>query len=70
MKARMTAGLLQKAERGALALPLPTGLVRNGRGQVLKIPHQEAQARLSLVFETFLPCRSASKVVDEFNRHQ
>jgi hypothetical protein len=44
--------------------------VRNGRGQVIKIPNQEAQARLSLVFETFLQCRSASKVVDEFNHHQ
>lgn len=69
MKARMTAGLLQKAERGELAMILPTGLVRNGRGEVIKIPNQEAQARLSLVFETFLQCRSASKVVQEFNRH-
>jgi hypothetical protein len=43
--------------------------VRNGRGQVIKVPNQEAQARLSLVFETFLQCRSASKVVDEFKRH-
>lgn len=69
MKARLTAGLLHKAQRGALALTLPTGLVRNGQGTVVKIPNQEAQARLALVFETFLPCRSASKVVDEFNRH-
>ena len=53
MKARLTAGLLHKAERGALALPLPTGLVRNGQGTVHKIPNQEAQARLALVFETF-----------------
>jgi hypothetical protein len=51
-------------------LTLPTGLVRNGQGQGLKIPHQEAQARLALVFETFLPCRSASKVVDVFKAHQ
>jgi Recombinase len=50
-------------------LTLPTGLVRNGQGQVLKIPNQEAQARLALVFETFLQCRSASKVVEEFKRH-
>src|SRR5207244_7277784 len=69
MKARLTAGLIHKAQRGALALTLPTGLVRNGQGKVHKIPNQEAQARLSLVFETFLQCRSASKVVDEFNRH-
>src|SRR5919109_2309523 len=69
MKARLTAGLLHKAQRGELALTLPTGLVRNGQGQVHKIPNQEAQARLALVFETFLQCRSASKVVEEFKRH-
>jgi Resolvase, N terminal domain/Recombinase len=69
MQARLTAGLLHTAERGALALPLPTGLVRNGQGTVQKMPNQEAQARLSLVFETFLPCRSARKVVEVFNTH-
>jgi len=69
MKARLTAALIHKAQRGELALTLPTGLVRNGQGKVLKIPNQEAQARLALVFETFLQCRSASKVVDIFNRH-
>ena len=69
MKARLTAGLLHKAERGALALQLPTGLVRNSQGTVHKIPNQEAQARLVLVFETFLQCRSASKVVEVFNTH-
>ena len=53
MKARLTAGLRHKAERGALALQLPTGLVRNSQGTVHTIPHQEAQARLVLVFETF-----------------
>jgi DNA invertase Pin-like site-specific DNA recombinase len=69
MKARLTAGLLHKAERGELALQLPTGLVRNGPGKVVKIPNQEAQARLSLVFDTCLQCRSASKVVAVFNGH-
>ena len=69
MKARLTAGLIHKAERGALALTLPTGLIRTSQGTVQKLPDQEAQARLSLVFETFLPCRSASKVVDVFKAH-
>jgi DNA invertase Pin-like site-specific DNA recombinase len=69
MQARLPAGLLHKAERGAWALPLPTGLVRNGQGTVYKIPNQEAHARLSLVFETLLQCRSASKVVEVFNPH-
>jgi hypothetical protein len=49
---------------------LPTGLVRNSQGKVLKIPNQAAQARLALVFETFLQCRSARKVVDVFKHHQ
>jgi DNA invertase Pin-like site-specific DNA recombinase len=70
MKARLTAGLLHKAERGALALQLPTGLVRNGQGKGRKLPNQAAQARLSLVFETFLPGRSASIVVEVFKAHQ
>jgi DNA invertase Pin-like site-specific DNA recombinase len=69
MKARLTAGLIHKATRGELALTLPTGLVRNGQGTVHKIPNQEAQARLSLVCETFLQCRSASTVVEVFNTH-
>ena len=69
MKARLNAGLIQKATRGELALTLPTGLVRNSQGTVQKIPNQEAQARLSLVFETFLQCRSASKVVEGFKTH-
>jgi DNA invertase Pin-like site-specific DNA recombinase len=68
-KARLTAGRLHKAQRGELALTLPTGLVRNGPGPGHKSPNQEAQARLALVFETFLQCRSASRVVEEFKRH-
>jgi DNA invertase Pin-like site-specific DNA recombinase len=65
-KARLTAGRLHKAERGELALTLPTGLVRKSQGQGLKMPTQAAQARLALVFETFWQCRSASTVVDVF----
>jgi len=67
LQARLTAGLLHNAERGALALPLPTGLVRNSQGTVHTMPNQEAQARLVLVCETFLPCRSASTVVEVCN---
>jgi len=69
MQARLTAGLLHKAERGALALPRPTGLVRHSQGTVHQMPNQAAHARLALVFETFLPCRSASNVVAVFKAH-
>lgn len=53
MKARLTAGRIHKATRGELARTLPPGLVRTSQGTVHKSPHQEAQARRSLVFETF-----------------
>ncbi len=67
---RLTAGLLSKAARGELALTLPVGLVRDSRGQVLKNPHHEVQARLDLIFSIFLQVKSASKVLQYLNEHQ
>jgi hypothetical protein len=69
MRARMTAGLLNKAARGALALQLPIGLVRDATDTVHKDPHREVQERLSRVFTTFLRVKSASKVLDFFKAH-
>jgi DNA invertase Pin-like site-specific DNA recombinase len=69
IRARMTAGLLNKARRGELALTLPIGLVRDAAGRVQKDPHQEVQDRLQLIFTTFLQKRSASKVLEFLNRH-
>ena len=67
MTARLTAGRIPKATRGELALTLPTGVVRPSQGTGPKIPTQAAQARLSLVCETFWQCRSARKVVEVCN---
>ena len=67
IRARMTAGLLNKAARGDLALTLPTGLERDALGRVHKDPNLEVQARITLVFETFVQRRSASKVLEFFN---
>lgn len=67
IRSRMTAGLLNKAQRGELALSLPVGLVRDKQGLVHKDPNQEVQHRLDLVFTTFLRLGSASKVVRYFN---
>jgi DNA invertase Pin-like site-specific DNA recombinase len=69
IRARMTAGLLNNAARGDLALTLPTGLERDAQGQVRKDANLEVQARLMLVFTTFLQRRSASKVLAFFNAH-
>lgn len=67
---RLTAGLLNKARRGELALQLPVGLVRQTHGVVDKDPNLEIQERLNLVFSLFLQLGSASKVVRAFNDEQ
>lgn len=67
IRSRLTAGILNKAKRGELALALPVGLVRDQTGTVQKDPNQEVQSRLELIFTTFLQLRSASKVVRFFN---
>jgi DNA invertase Pin-like site-specific DNA recombinase/predicted DNA-binding protein YlxM (UPF0122 family) len=67
IRARMTAGLLNKAKRGELALQLPVGLVRDETGKVVKDPHREVQDRLDLIFSTFLRLKSASKVLRFLN---
>src|SRR4051794_281031 len=66
IRGRLTAGLLNKAERGDLALQLPVGLLHDSAGVVVKDPDREVQARLELVFATFLRLRSASQVLRHF----
>src|SRR5260370_4967626 len=61
IRARLTAGLLNKARRGDLALALPTGLIREPSGQVVKHPDREVQSRLDQVFSTFLRVRSVTQ---------
>lgn len=70
IRARLTAGLLNKAARGELALQLPVGLVRAADGMVSKDPHREVQDRISLGFATFRQRRSASKVLHLLNEQQ
>jgi DNA invertase Pin-like site-specific DNA recombinase len=67
IKARLTAGLLNKARRGELALTLPVGLTRDPLGRVVKRPDLEVQGRIDLLFATFLRVRSLAKVVRSFN---
>lgn len=63
LRLRLTAGLLNKAERGDLALTLPVGLVRMFDGAVVKEPNREVQDRITLLFDSFLAQRSAAQVV-------
>ncbi len=70
IRARLTAGLLNKAGRGELALTLPTGLVRDPSGRVVKHPDREVQSRTELVFSTFLRAGSVTKVVRHLNEQR
>jgi DNA invertase Pin-like site-specific DNA recombinase len=67
IKRRLTDGLINKAQRGELALTLPVGLIRDSLGRVVKRPDREVQDRIDLVFATFLRARSLAGVVRSFN---
>ena len=66
IKARLTAGVLNKAKRGELGVMLPTGLERSATGEVMKTSDREVQDRLTLIFETMLQQRTAPKVMRAF----
>ena len=70
IRARMTAGLLNKAQRGELALQLPVGLCRDAIGKVVFEPNREVQTRLKLIFEMFQKLKSASKVLRFLNENE
>lgn len=69
IRARLTAGILSKAERGELELVLPTGLERLEQGIVVKHPSVEVQQRIDLIFATLLEQKSVSQTVRWFLRH-
>jgi DNA invertase Pin-like site-specific DNA recombinase len=69
LRGRLQAGLLNKARRGELALPLPAGLVRQEDGRVVKDPDVQVQHAIDLVFRTFLEKKSARQVMLYFQAH-
>jgi DNA invertase Pin-like site-specific DNA recombinase len=70
IKARLTAGLVGKAQRGELALALPTGLMRLETGEVVRHPDREVQDRITLVFDSIVKLRSIAQVVRSFKQKQ
>ena len=69
LRARLTAGILSKAQRGELALPLPAGLIRLESGQVAKHPDQMVQSRIAMVFDILLQQKTVWKTVRYFAHH-
>jgi DNA invertase Pin-like site-specific DNA recombinase len=68
LQGRLTAGILNKAQRGELALRLPVGLIRLASGEVVKHPDREVQGRLELIFETLMAKKSLHRTVRFFHQ--
>jgi DNA invertase Pin-like site-specific DNA recombinase len=66
LRARLRGGVLNKARRGELQMPLPAGLVHDDAGRVIRDPDRSVQAAVTLFFETFRRTGSATATVRHF----
>jgi len=53
LKSRLQGGILNKARRGELEMPLPIGLVYDGAGRIVLDPDLQIQGGLRLLFQAF-----------------
>lgn len=70
IRARLNAGMLNKAKRGELIVDLPIGYIKTGDGTAQKHPDLEVQSRVELIFKQFMQQRSLGKVVRYLNDNQ
>jgi DNA invertase Pin-like site-specific DNA recombinase len=68
LKMRLVGGVLSKAQRGELKMPLPIGLVYETDQRVVWDPDQQVQQALRLFFATFDRTGSAWATVQAFRR--
>lgn len=68
LKARLVGGVLSKAQRAELKLPLPVGLVYDSGQRVVLDPDQQVRQALQLLFATFERTGSAWATVQAFRR--
>jgi hypothetical protein len=66
LRARLRGGILNKARRGALKLPLPVGFQYREDGQLILAADQQIQQTIQVFFETFRRTGSASGTVRTF----
>ena len=70
LKSRLQQGILNKARRGELKIPLPVGLVYDELDRVVLSADIQVRETLKKFFVTFRRLRSASAVVKEFRREK
>lgn len=67
LRARLHGGLINKARRGELRVPLPIGFVYGADGRVQLDPDLQVQTTLHQFFRTFQRTRAAGAVAREFD---
>lgn len=66
LRARLRGGILNKARRGELQIPLPIGLSYDPLGKVILTPDSQVQQAFHMLFNTYKRTGSASAVVKHF----
>jgi DNA invertase Pin-like site-specific DNA recombinase len=70
LRARLRGGIVNKARRGELEIPLPVGFVYDAAGRVTLDPDQRVQDTIRAFFETFRRTGSATAIVKAFRDQQ
>ncbi len=70
LQQRLRQGRLNKARRGALAVPLPVGYLRRPSGEVALDPDAQVQAVARLIFRQFEELGTLNAVLRYLARHQ
>jgi DNA invertase Pin-like site-specific DNA recombinase len=70
LRTRLYGGLLSKARRGELRVPLPTGFVYDSEDRPILDPDQQVRQSLEVFFETFRRTGSATATVKAFHRQE
>ena len=70
LRARLRGGIVNKARRGELELPVPVGFVYDAAGRVTLDPDQRVQDTIRAFFETFRRTGSATAIVKAFRDRQ
>jgi len=68
LRSRLRGGILNKAQRGELASPLPVGLVYDSQGQVVLDPDRQVQEAIHFFFRTFRRTGTAWATVKAFRK--
>jgi DNA invertase Pin-like site-specific DNA recombinase len=66
IRSRLQGGMLNKARRGELKVPVPTGLIYDEQDRVVLDPDKEIQEMIRVFFDTFWAVGSAHSTVKAF----